>query len=213
MSIHFFFDFISPYSYLAGELLLRDEPLDRQLDYAPVVFGTFLARRNARGPGEDPRQREINLQDLLMRAQFLGIPFEGPPVHPFNPVMALRSVCALEDEADRRRLTHAYFQAGWRDGQPLDDPATLRRVLASLGLEQDPEETLCSSAARQKLKKNTEFALEHGATGVPTFLSGDVVFFGGDRIDLLKAYLAGTVSLDREKLAAILARPGITRVV
>ncbi len=213
MSIFFFFDFISPYSYLASELLLRDEPLDLQLDYSPVVFGTFLARRNARGPGEDPRQREINLQDILMRAHYLGIPFEGPPAHPFNPVMALRSVCALQDGADRRRLTHAYFRAGWKDGQPLDEPATLRRVLASLGIDQDPEETLCSSPARQKLKKNTEFALERGATGVPTFLVDDVVFFGGDRIDLLKAYLAGTVTLDREKLRQILTRPGITRVV
>ncbi|MBI3894056.1 MAG: DsbA family protein, partial [Candidatus Wallbacteria bacterium] len=77
MTIHFFYDFLSPYSYLASELLMRDEELDRQLSYTPVVFGTMLSRRNAKGPGEDPKQREVGLQDIMMRAQFLGIPFEG----------------------------------------------------------------------------------------------------------------------------------------
>ncbi|MBI4867406.1 MAG: DsbA family protein [Candidatus Wallbacteria bacterium] len=213
MTIYFFFDFLSPYSYLASELLARDLELDARLTYTPVVFGTMLSRRNAKGPGEDRKQREVGLQDIMLRARFLDIPFEGTPTHPFNPLPALRSVTALTDNDQRRRLTRHYFRLGWRDKQPLDDLATLRRGLAELGIDQDPDQALSDPTARKQLKAATELALEAGATGVPTFLTDGILFFGGDRIDLLKSYLAGQVTLDRDKLAEIMARPGIDRVV
>ncbi len=213
MNIQFFYDYISPYSYLASELLLREPELAERLDFTPVVFGSMLSHRGAKGPGEDPQQREIGLQDILMRAQLLEIPFRGTPTHPFNPLIALRSTCLVKDRDLRRRLTHAYFRLGWQESQALDDPEVLKRGLQELGIGQDPDAAGSDREARQLLKQNTRVAIEAGVTGVPSFLVEDVIFFGGDRIDLLKLYLEGKITLDREKLAALLATQGVQRVV
>jgi 2-hydroxychromene-2-carboxylate isomerase len=205
----FYFDFISPYSYLASQLLVRN-PIDLLL--RPVVFGTMLAKRNAVGPGEIESRRRIGAEDTLMLAAHYGIPFEGPPTHPFNSIYALRSVCAVEEE-QRMPLAQAYFRAAWARGESLEDLDVLKRCLAEVGIAQDPEATATDSRWRAALKSNTNEALERGAWGVPTFIVDDLLFFGHDRIELLRAYLEGRVALDREKLARILARPRPARIV
>jgi 2-hydroxychromene-2-carboxylate isomerase len=208
----FYFDFISPYSYLASALIAKRPEL-RAIDFAlrPVVLGTMLAKRNAVGPGEIESRRRWGAADALLLAARYDIPFEGPPSHPFNSIYALRSVCAVE-ERQRLPLAEAYFRAAWARGESLEDPAVLTRCLAEVGIAQDPEETASDGRWRALLKANTAEALERGAWGVPTFVAGDVLLFGHDRLELLSACVAGEVSLDREKLERILARPRPGRI-
>src|SRR6185295_17602034 len=121
----------------------------------------------------------------LMLADLYGLPLEGPPAHPFNSIYALRSVCALSDERDRRRLARAYFAKTWGEGKSLEDLDVLRGCLRDLGLEQDPEEAASANENRRLLKQYTQELLDAGGWGVPTFLVGDRLFFGHDRLDLL----------------------------
>lgn len=210
---YFFFDYISPYSYIASELIARDPELAARLEYTPVVFGTILSHRGVKGPGEIPIERRVGLMDNLMLAEMHGIPFEAPLRHPFNPLYALRSTIAVADPEKRRLLTHAYFRLAWRDTHSLEDLEVLKKGLAEAGVEQDPEAAASDAGARKALKESTKAALERGVTGVPSILvEGDVVFFGGDRLDMFRRYLKGEVRLDRPRLEKLLERQGATRV-
>lgn len=208
--VTFYFDFLSPYSYLASRIVLN-----RGLDllYRPVVLGTILSRRDVQGPGEIPHRRRRNLEDVLLLAELHRIPLCGPPTHPFNSIYALRSVCAVEDEPTRARLAGAYFRAAWELGESLEDLDVLARCLREVGVEQDPETAATERAHRAALKRNTQALLDLGGWGVPTFVAGELLFFGHDRIDLLEAVLRGEVSLDQAKLEDMLSRPQPGRIV
>jgi 2-hydroxychromene-2-carboxylate isomerase len=214
----FYFDFISPYSYLATALIARRAEFNSiELEMRPVVFGSVLSKLGAKGPGEIPARRKAGLADVLMLADLYGIPLAGPPVHPFNSIYALRSVCAVVDEHERRTLARAYFEKTWAEGESLEDLDVLRGVLAELGIAQDPEEAATSSDNRRMLKLYTEELLAFGGWGVPTFVVGEgedrKLFFGHDRLELLTAVLQGRARLDETKLAELLARPQPGRII
>jgi 2-hydroxychromene-2-carboxylate isomerase len=239
--IQLYFDFISPYSYLACQLVAtRPEYRDLRLVYRPVVFGTMLSRLGAKGPGEIPARRRQGLQDILLLAQLYDLPLAGPPTHPFNSLYALRSVLAAPREK-QGALTTAYFAAAWGRGESLEDMAVLRRCLAEVGVEQDPEAAASDRVHRAALKANTAELLERGGWGVPSFGLGHpdgppragplgtslasgpaaqrsledpdgLLLFGHDRLPLLLAYVEGRVRQDPALLEALLARPQPGRI-
>jgi 2-hydroxychromene-2-carboxylate isomerase len=149
--------------------------------------------------------------DVLLVARRHGFEVEGPPTHPFNSVYALRSVCAAE-EADRARLTHAYFEAAWKRGEALDDLDVLRRILAEVGVDHDPEAVATDRTHRATLKANTKELLSLGGWGVPTFVVDDLLFWGQDRLEILVDHLErrDPPSGKRDEL---LARPQPGRIV
>ncbi len=210
--VRFYFDFISPYSYLASQLVRR-APYDTiELDYVPVTFGSILGKLGTKGPGEIPHRRKHQLMDVLMLARHLELPLEGPPTHPFNSVYALRSVCAVEDPKLRADLTTAYFAAAWGAGEALDDLAVLRRILAEVGVEHDPEEVATTRDVRAALKANTKALLDLGGWGVPTFEVDGLLFWGQDRLDVLMAYLERGEAPVAER-DAMLDRPQPGRII
>lgn len=212
--MRFYFDFISPYSYLASQLLPRRAELAAvELQYRPVAFGSILSKLGVKGPGEIPVRRRAAVQDALLLAKLYGLPLEGPPTHPFNPIYALRSVCALDDEVKRGELTRAYFRAAWGEGRSLEDLGVLAACLAEVGVAQDPEAAATDAENRRRLKAYTAEAIALGAFGVPTFEVDGVLFFGHDRLELLAAYLDGRTSLDRAQVEVMLQRPQPGRVV
>jgi 2-hydroxychromene-2-carboxylate isomerase len=212
--VRFYFDFISPYSYLATRVILQRRELSAiDFDYRPVVFGSMLSKLGTMGPGEVPAKRRYGLEDVLMLAEKYGVPLEGPPAHPFNSIYALRSICALGDEKQRGRLTQRYFDAAWAEGRSLEDLSVLRACLKDVGIEQDPEEAASAPENRKALKTYTQELLDAGGFGVPSFIAKDRLFWGHDRLDLLRAFLEGDVALDGDKLERLLRRPQPGRIV
>ncbi len=207
----FYFDFISPYSFLASRRWL-DMPELANAQCQPVVFGSVLAHYGTRGPGEVPSRRRNGLEDLLLLCARDRIPLRGPPRHPFNSVYALRSVEAVAAPEPRRRLVHRYFTAAWTDGESLEDLDVLRRCLADVGIEQDPEDAASTPLVRRSLKSATRDFIQRGGFGVPTFRVGDILFFGQDRMDLAASYARGAIELDATQLENMLARPQPSRL-
>ncbi len=210
--VRFHFDFISPYSYVASQLLQRPEYAVIAPQYCPVVFGTILSKLGVKGPGEIPARRRQGLQDIVLLCQYYGLPLKGPPTHPFNSLYALRSVCAAP-EPMKAQLTQAYFHAAWAEGRALDNPDVLTDILQSLGIDQDPVEVASTREARLELKQNTKQLLAAGAWGVPTFLVDEQLFFGQDRLDLLKRYIDGHLELQTDHVKEMLSRPQPGRVI
>lgn len=210
--VRFYFDFISPYSYLASQLVRRAPYDGLDLEYVPVTFGSILGKLGTKGPGEIPNRRKHQLMDVLLLARHFHLPLVGPPTHPFNSVYALRSVCAVEEPKLRADLTTAYFAAAWGAGEALDDLGVLRRISAEVGVDHDPEEVATTREVRAALKANTAALMELGGWGVPTFEVDGLLFWGQDRLGVLMEYLERGDAPVAER-DAMLGRPQPGRIV
>ena len=162
--IDWYFDFISPYSYLAFESLpaalagIEPAPV---LRYRPVLFAGLLNHWGNVGPAEVPPKRRFTYEHCTWLADRHGIPMRAPRRHPFNPLPLLRAAIAAGSAgAAIGRL----FRFVWRDGALPDEPA-FDALLADLGLAPAALDTPEVKAA---LRANGEAAIADGVFGVPT---------------------------------------------
>lgn len=206
-SVTFYFDPVSPYSWLAGRQLDRLDRAGLQVEMQPVLFAGLLGAHGQKGPAEIPAKRAYTFRDVMREAAGLGIRVVGPPTHPFNPLQALRMCVAVEDAAARRRLGLALMDAAWARGLDLTAGATLVQVAAENGL--DGAALLARAqqpAIKEHLAAQTRAAVAAGIFGVPTFIFEGEIFWGADRIEALLRRAAGT-TIDEHALARMLERP------
>lgn len=206
-TIEFYFDPISPYSWLAARQCARLDDAGIRLDFRPVLFAALLAAHGNKGPAELPAKRDYTMRDVLRNAARLGLPAVGPPTHPFNPLRALRMCSALDDVDQRRRFGMALLAAAWEGGLDLTDDAILLQLAADCGLDGTALLTRAGDAGvKRQLVEATDAAIAAGIFGVPTFSVDGELFWGADRIDAVLWRLQGN-TIDESQLAAVLARP------
>jgi len=191
--IELFFDFISPYAYLAWtQARALGERTGRTIEPRPVLFAAILNALGTRGPAEVPARRSYVMKDVLRAAHRAGVPIAPPPAHPFNPLPALRLVAAPLDPTLRWRAIDALFAATWGGGDGIDGPEQIARVLTAAGLDAAPLLAGAGSPeAKARLRQNTDEALARGAFGVPSLFVGDELFFGFHSFPDLEAHLRG----------------------
>ena len=185
--ITFYFDFISPYAYLAFERLPEAlKGLSYSVEYRPVLFAAFLKQHGQLGPAEIAPKRDWTYRQVLWLAQAHGIPLDMPAAHPFNPLALLRlAVACGTDGAVNRFVCETLFRHAWRGGADAADPARLKT------LQQDllPARDTAGEEVKAELKANTEAALARGLFGVPTCAVDGKLFWGFDALPMLRAYL------------------------
>lgn len=202
----FFFDPVSPYAWLAARSLGRLDDAGVHVRFVPVLFAGLLKAHGNLGPAEVPAKRLYLFRDVMREAARRGLPFAGPPGHPFNPLAALRMCTALGDELERRRLALALMTACWERGEDVSDAAVLLRLADEAGFDgRALLERAAGPEAKQALVAATDAAIAGGVFGVPTFRLDGELFWGGDRVEALLWRLEGGM-LDEEHLAAFLAR-------
>jgi len=162
-----------------------------------VVFGALLAAHGTLGPAEIPAKRRYVYRDAIRTALRLGVAFEPPPAHPFNPLLALR-VSSLAIAPDQRRaLIDALFAATWTGGGGIAGPAEVARAVQRAGLD---GEALVAAAAdaevKAQLRNQTDEAIAAGAFGVPTIIASGELFWGFDSLANLEAFLRGEMAID-----------------
>lgn len=207
--ISFYFDFVSPYSFLAWDELLQIAARNQaELRIVPVLLAGLLNAHGQKGPAEIPAKRDYVFIDLLRWCHKRGETIQGPPAHPFNPLSALRLCEAVGDTNNRVRVADALFFACWRKGQDISDKTVLARLLDELGLD---AKTLMAeietSNIKERIKQNTNEAISLHVFGVPTFVVDNELFWGHDRLCHLEDYLKGGLDIDRNLAAEMLARP------
>lgn len=202
-------DPVSPYVWLALRDLARlDAAAGAPVRVVPVLFAGLLRAHGNLGPAELPAKRRYVFRDVMREAARRGLPFAGPPGHPFNPLTALRMCTALADDGARRSLAVELAAACWERGEDIGDAAVLVRLADGLGLDGP---TLLAAAgtpeAKRQLADATAQAVADGVFGVPTYrVEGeDELFWGGDRVDALLWRLGGG-AVDEAALEAFLAR-------
>jgi 2-hydroxychromene-2-carboxylate isomerase len=205
-AVAFYFDPISPYSWLAARQSNRVEAAGARLEFRPVLLAGLLAAHGTKGPAEVPSKRAYTMRDVLRIATRLDIPAAFPPTHPFNPLRALRMCTALA-ASDRTRFALALLDAAWARGLELGDAKILIRLAGECGLDgQALAARADEPAIKQALVAATNDAVADGVFGVPTFSLEGELFWGEDRIDALLWRLQGH-RIDESRLADVLARP------
>jgi len=212
--IEFYWDPISPYVYLAWTALpafLRET--GAELVSRPVLFAGLLNAHGSKGPAEIPAKRRYVFKDAMRWAQHDGVPFVGPPFHPFNPLLPLRMALAIEGKQQGLTWINALLKAAWVDSKDISSPEVLVKLADEAGLPgKDLLEKANQTEVKEALKKNTEEAIQRGIFGVPTFWVDGEIFWGNDRLPLLKDFLAGKNSVDSVFFEEMMARPtGVQR--
>jgi len=200
--IDWYFDFISPFSYLASAQLGR-LPDSVELRARPILFAGLLQHWDTRGPAEIAPMRRFTFRHICWLAERDGIELTLPPQHPFNPLKLLRLCLLLDaDLAVARRL----FRFVWAEGRSADDPRDWQALVDELGVA-DADVRIAAPAVKDGLRQNTEQALAAGVFGVPGFVVDGEVFWGYDAMDFLLAYLADPAVLRTPGMRAADAMP------
>ena len=208
-----YLDFISPYAYLAFELLPEAlMGLSYSLNYKPVLFGAMLKHHGQLGPAEIAPKRDWTYRQVLWLAHRHGIPLQMPASHPFNPLPLLRLALACSPEAEpaspNRYVCETIFRHVWLGGNEATEPVRLQALTGLLA----PLCPVDSDGVKTQLKRNTEEAIALGVFGVPAFVVDGKLFWGLDSLPMLRAYLQGDAWFDGpgwEKGASV--REGLRR--
>jgi 2-hydroxychromene-2-carboxylate isomerase len=184
-SADWYFDFVSPFSYLQCEQLPSLERAIR-VRYKPVLFAGLLRAYDHKGPAEIPAKRRFTYRFVVWQAQRLGIPLKFPAAHPFNPLPLLRLAIVAECEPETVRRIFRFI---WRDGRIGDLPIEWAELMAELGIA-DAEARVASPEVKETLRRNTDEAIARGVFGVPTLAIGDELFWGVDATDMAAQFVA-----------------------
>ncbi|MDN3519554.1 2-hydroxychromene-2-carboxylate isomerase [Aquisalimonas lutea] len=185
--IEFWFDFASTYSYPAA---MRIDSAARRLG-CPVAWRPFLLGPIFRQQGwnDSPfnlypakgRYMWRDLERICARAQ---LAFRKPSQFPRNGLLAARVVCTEPDASWVPEFVRRVFTAGFAADADIADAGVLRDCLD--GLVAAPAGTLAATQdddVKSRLRMNTEHAVARGIFGAPTFVVGDELFWGHDRLD------------------------------
>jgi 2-hydroxychromene-2-carboxylate isomerase len=195
-SSDWYFDFISPYSYIAWHRL-KELPSGLSMVYRPVLFAGLLNHWGQKGPAEIPAKRRWTYRWCTWWAAQLDIPFRFPASHPFNPLHHLRLAIAAEcAPAAIQRI----FEDIWTTGEDAADPARFSRLCTDVGIAPD---LLASPKVKDLLRQNTQEAAALGIFGVPTLAIDGEHFWGADAIDFARQFIAD---------ASVLRNPEMKRV-
>ena len=188
--IEFFFDFMSPYSYLAHQqvpaLAVR---FARPLVYRVIDLGEV--KRLTGNVGPSTRQMPLKLRyartDMKRWADRIGVPIVAPESND-----STRLNCGVFYAAERDQLmpyVDCVWDRTWGRGAPMD-ATTLREVATAMGWDVEDFVTFTGSdAAIRRYREQTQDAHERGVFGVPTLMTGGEMWWGNDRLDFVEDYL------------------------
>ena len=197
MNVEFYYDLVSPYSYLAyGRLGRICEENGAALVLRPMLLGAVHKEAGIKAPVESKLKARYQARDIRRWAEYYQVPLTFPDPFPFRTLKTMRAAVFLRERNELEAFTAAAFALYWEEGgapkgfQEVDEDAPISAVAGRIGA--DPEEVLKGAAspdAKQGLKDATSEALQRGVFGAPAFFVGDEMFWGNDRLHFVEAAL------------------------
>ena len=185
-TIEFWLEYASTYSYLSVARIGRlADAAGVPIDWQP--FWLYPVREQQGLPAPFPagsRRERYMWRDLERRAAHLQLPYRRPAVYPFSSVHVGRIAFIGAREGWCRRFTEEAFRLHWTEGLPMTAPENTAAALAAAG--QDAERVLALASepdTKEAFKQQATRALERGIFGAPSFLVGDELFWGDDRLE------------------------------
>jgi 2-hydroxychromene-2-carboxylate isomerase len=181
--LEFFYDYVSPYSYLANSQV---EGLDAEIVYRPMFLGAVM-RATGNSPPKNVKAKGDYLdRDLARWVARYSIPYRMNPIFPQNTVNALRLAIVAQHDDCFRAVHEALFDAMWVHGKNLSTADCLAEIAAAAGMSGASLLRIGTDEIKDELRANTEEAIARGTFGAPTFYVDDEMFFGNDRFDFIR---------------------------
>jgi 2-hydroxychromene-2-carboxylate isomerase len=190
--LEFFFDYGSPFSYLANiQLPGFAKRNDAAVLYRPILLGAVLKATGNSSPMTVPAKARYFAEELRRWAARYGVAFRLNP-HPFigNTLPLMRGAVAAHKLGVFSAYHDTIYRAVWAEGLDLGDKAVLSDVLQRSGV--NFAELIAASESqdvKDSLRRHTEDAVARGVFGAPTFFVGNEMFWGNDRFDFVEEAL------------------------
>jgi len=192
-TVEFYFDFGSPYSYLAYKALPGIAAArGAQVLWRPMLLGGVFKATGNHSPAEIPAKSKWMDDDMRRWAARYDAPFRRNPHFPINTLTLMRGATGMQMRGpDFARYVDTMFHAMWAEPRNLGDPEELAAVLRAAGFDTESFLALVSDAeVKEALKNQTEAAVARGVFGAPTFFVGEDLFWGQDRLDFVAQALS-----------------------
>ncbi|KQV93413.1 2-hydroxychromene-2-carboxylate isomerase [Pelomonas sp. Root1237] len=191
--VRFYFDFSSPYSYIASEWVEAVAARHgRRVQWHAILLGVTFQAAELKSPVAHPIKRDYTLRDFERSAHFAGLPYRQPDAFPIATQNAARVFWWLSDQDPARAVAwaHAGLRAYFTRGVLLNDVEALKGLLADSGIDADAAEAAWSDPVwKNRLKAENDAAIAAGVFGAPHFIVDGEPFWGNDRQAQIERWL------------------------
>lgn len=209
--LEFYFDFLSPYSYLSWNWLRNKrkslEDKNIEIDFLPIPMSSLIQFHETKGPAQIKPKREYLFKDCVRFSTVNEIPFITPRFLPFNSLYALRCATARNAGQNQFDVIDTVFMEGWGRGEDIGDPECLERLFNKRKLPgKELLDRVGDNDVRLELKMNLKRAKESNLFGVPSFIINNEMFWGNDSIPWLEKFIVGNDPLDKDILESFIKK-------
>jgi 2-hydroxychromene-2-carboxylate isomerase len=192
--IDFYFDFSSPYGYLAASKIdALAEKYGRTVDWRPMLLGVVFKQTGMAPLTQIPIKGDYSKRDFERSARFHGVPFHMPPVFPIASQAPSRIAlwAKAQDPALAAKVALALYRAFFVDGLDISNPDVAADVAAGAGFDRAAARaSIDDPANKDALKQSVDHAIRAGVFGSPFVIVDGEPFWGLDRFDQLERWLA-----------------------
>ena len=183
-SVEFYFDFISPYSYLAyKKLKLLNINKNIKIIYKPILLGGLHKLGGITAPAFNERKMKNMKNDCELVAKKNDIEFKWNDKFPINSLYLMRGYLTINDEI-KNKFFDLCFDYYWKDNIDLSNIDNLENILKKCSIDKNIFfNDIKNDKVKEELKRLTNNAFEKDIFGAPTFIVNNKIFWGQDRLD------------------------------
>ena len=183
-SIEFYFDFVSPYTYLAHKRIIEIEKLEKiKFIYKPILLGGLHNLGKITPAAFIEAKKKFTIHDCQMVADKLNIKFKFNDNFPINSLSLMRGVLVVEKNKVKKYI-EKFFEAYWELNFDLSVKKIVAEILEKLDINsEDFFNKINDQKIKDLLKKLTQDAFDKKIFGAPSFVVNKKLFWGQDRFD------------------------------
>ena len=183
-SIDFYFDFISPYSFLAYKKLnILDNNNNININYKPILLGGLHKLGGITAPAFNERKMKNMKNDCELIARKNNIEFKWNEKFPVNSLNLMRGYLSLNEKL-KKKFFDLCFDAYWKDNIDLSNEKNFENILNNCLINKTSFlKEIQNKKIKDELKQLTENAFKKDIFGAPTFIVNNKIFWGQDRLD------------------------------
>ena len=183
-SFDFYFDFISPYAFIAHNKIKKiEKDYMFKINYQPILLGGLHNLHEIKAPAFIPSKAKFMIRDCKMVAEKNKIDFKFNSYFPIKSLNLMRGVLVAEEDGVKDYYIDEIFNSIWKNGLNMNDESVIDKVLKNFNI--NPKTFLLrvqSQNIKDTLRQKTEEAFRKGIFGAPTFIAKNKIFWGQDRL-------------------------------
>ena len=180
--IDFYFDFISPYSYIAHKKIIKLNKRD-SFNYKAILLGGLHNLGNITAPAFNERKMKNMREDCILISKKNDIPFKWNEKFPINSLYLMRGYLFI-DVNNKDKFFDTCFDAYWKNNVDISKEQNIKEILSNCKIDQKSFITgIKDEKIKNELKNLTNLAFEKNIFGAPTFIVNNKLFWGQDRLE------------------------------